>query len=293
MGGSAKTPKSTIKAGKTKAEGVSGSKSNLVSVATTKNTLMPVSKSPAKAVKIARSSKSPEEIHLKGATKRDRDRLREMAESLGARLCRVRTSYKLTQKEVAAKLEMNKMTYGRYESGSRMPDADFCARFAAKFRVNTSWLLFGGDQEWKASRNPTDRKVKTGKYVIVPVYEFAGPNQKTNILTEVDPIDEISILKTSLHENTVVAIYRDSNMLPSITPGAYVGVTTHLENTPMGHIYAIPTPHEGIKLFRSYALSSSKISLRSDNPSTPDIEVTASRFKSLVLAKVEWVFQSC
>ncbi len=293
MGGEIKTPKNVKKAAKTKAldakETTSASDSK---TSGKKISRSPVSSPSAKPAKAEQTSKIPEKIHIKGATSRNKDRLREMAAALGARLCRVRTACKLTQREVAEKLDMNLMSYTRYETGNRIPDADFCAQFSATFKVNTAWLLYGSGDDWKA-RNPPTPKVQISNYEVVPVFEFSGPGQEGSGLTVGDPVDEISVLKATLHKHTVVAIYREMNMVPSITPGAYVGVTTLLENTPMGHIYAIFVPYEGIRLFRAYAVSSTKIALRSDNPATPDMEVKTAGFKKLVLAKVEWVFQSC
>jgi transcriptional regulator with XRE-family HTH domain len=293
MGGDIKTPKPANKAATTKAVQAKETKSTQDSKAKLKKgSRSPVSNPSVKSAKAEQPSKIPDEIHIKGATSRNKDRLREMAAALGARLCRVRTAYKLTQREVAEKLDMNLMSYTRYESGNRIPDADFCAQFSAKFKVNTAWLLYGGGEDWKA-RKPPAPKVQISNYEVVPVFEFSGPGQEGAGLTVGDPIDEISVLKATLHKDTVVAIYREMNMVPSITPGAYVGVTTLLENTPMGHIYAIFVPYEGIRLFRAYALTSTRIALRSDNPATPDMEVKTSGFKKLVLAKVEWVFQAC
>lgn len=65
---------------------------------------------------------------------------------LGDRLSLLRTKLlepKLTQGEMAKRLETNQSTLSHYEAGHRMPDGEFLARLQAKFCVNVNWLLCG------------------------------------------------------------------------------------------------------------------------------------------------------
>jgi transcriptional regulator with XRE-family HTH domain len=211
---------------------------------------------------------------------------------LGQRLREVRKTQKLTQTEFAAELLLNTTTYKRYENGSRIPDADVCASIVEKYRVDPSWLLFGKSTEGKANKYTSPTKL-TSNTKTIDVYELANTKHPDS-LTMGSPIDTVSVPQSIKHENIVAIIYREPNMSPSINLGAYVGISTDIESTPMGHIYAIWTPSDGTMLFKAYySKGMSDITLHSDNPNTPDFELSLEQFKQVVRGKVEWVFQSC
>ena len=82
-------------------------------------------------------------ISIKGFESRDKEELKKTAAKLGQRLHQIRKTNDLTQKEMAVSLDLNPMTYSRYENGARIPDADICARIVTKYRVDPAWLLLG------------------------------------------------------------------------------------------------------------------------------------------------------
>lgn len=227
------------------------------------------------------------ESHMKGATHRDGDRLKTMSIEFGQRLRFIRTEHNLTQKEMGASINLSLLSYGRYENGTRMPDADVCAQIVLKYRVDPSWLLFGDAAEGMAKNKEETEQAKN--YKAISVYELADASHE-NVLTMDTPTESITVPKTMVHRHSVAIIYRDGNMAPHINPGAVVGINKKVKETPMGHVYAVWVANIGTRLYRAYTNSLTEIALRSDNPSTPDIIVPSKEFQKVVLGRVEWLF---
>lgn len=57
------------------------------------------------------------------------------------RLKELRLEQKLTQKQVAAALNLNSVTYLHYEKGQREPPLEYIIMFADYFGVSTDYLL--------------------------------------------------------------------------------------------------------------------------------------------------------
>lgn len=232
---------------------------------------------------------SSQGIHILGATNRDSDRLKTVAIQFGQRLKYIRTENTLTQKEMAASLHLNLLTYGRYENGTRLPDADICAQIVMKYRVDSAWLLFGDSAEGMANKE----SLETAKnYKAINVYEMADASHENTLTMEI-PTESITVPKSMLHKDLVAVIYREGNMYPYITPGAVVGINKKVKDAPMGHVYAVWTSSDGTRLYRAYAKSLTETSLRSDNHSIPDIVIDNKDFKNAILGRVEWLFQAC
>lgn len=64
---------------------------------------------------------------------------------LGARLKKLRTSKKLTQKQLAEKINVTNVSISGYESGNRFPDTDTLKKIADYFEVSTDYLLGRSD----------------------------------------------------------------------------------------------------------------------------------------------------
>ncbi len=60
---------------------------------------------------------------------------------LPERLLQLRKEASLTQKELAAKLNMNSVTYLHYEKGQREPSLDTLLDFADFFSVSVDYLI--------------------------------------------------------------------------------------------------------------------------------------------------------
>lgn len=60
---------------------------------------------------------------------------------LGQRLKELRTSNNYTQKEIAAKLNINSVTYLHYEKGQRQPPLELLADIALLYDVSVDYLL--------------------------------------------------------------------------------------------------------------------------------------------------------
>lgn len=99
---------------------------------------------------------------------------------LGARLKELRDIRGLTQRELAAKLNVSPSTIALYELGKREPDADMLGRLAEFFGVSIDYLL-GRDLStpawWYRDTPPTD----------VELEEFLKAN---NIYFEGKPLSE-------------------------------------------------------------------------------------------------------
>lgn len=50
---------------------------------------------------------------------------------------------KLTQDEISSRLDIHAITYGRYERGERLPDAEFVEKVCRTFNVSPTWLILG------------------------------------------------------------------------------------------------------------------------------------------------------
>ena len=232
------------------------------------------------------------DVQIKGFASRDNHALKKVAESFGQRLRKIRIDNRLTVKEIAGSLHLNAMTFSRYESGTRIPDADICAQICILYGVDASWLLFGDLIEGNFSiKNMSEERI-AANYKTIPVYELADAHHANQLISGA-PIEEISVPKSLVHENTVAIIYHEANMAPYITPGAVVGIGSKPSQTPMGHVYAIWIPNTGTRLFRAFSSTFTEVSLRSDNATTPDILISLSEFQSAVLGRIEWLFQAC
>ncbi|MEK4026334.1 MULTISPECIES: helix-turn-helix domain-containing protein [Sporosarcina] len=64
---------------------------------------------------------------------------------LGPRLKKLRTTKKLTQKQLAEKINVTNVSVSGYESGNRFPDTDTLQRLADYFEVTTDYLLGRSD----------------------------------------------------------------------------------------------------------------------------------------------------
>jgi len=60
---------------------------------------------------------------------------------LGSRLKELRNKKKLTQKQLAEKINVTHVSISGYESGNRSPDTDTLQRLADFFEVSTDYLL--------------------------------------------------------------------------------------------------------------------------------------------------------
>ncbi len=63
--------------------------------------------------------------------------------SLGARLVALRTTRKLSQRNLAIKTNISNATISRIENGEVMPDANTLQTLASFFNVTTDYLLTG------------------------------------------------------------------------------------------------------------------------------------------------------
>ena len=60
---------------------------------------------------------------------------------LGKRIRRLRTGARMTQGELAARLEISKSAVGMYEQGRREPPYELLLRLGTLFGVSVDWLL--------------------------------------------------------------------------------------------------------------------------------------------------------
>lgn len=90
--------------------------------------------------------------------------------ALGNRLRTLRRDNGMTQREVAARLHLERSSYAYYEIGTTEPDLHTLIEIATIFRVSTDFLL--GRGEYTIS-------VESIRWVPVPAFPAAGaPNKK-------------------------------------------------------------------------------------------------------------------
>lgn len=71
--------------------------------------------------------------------------------SLGNRLRELRMSKGVNQKEVAKMLNVDRSTYGKYETGDSSPDYDKLTKLADYFSVTIDYLLGRSEDKQKAN----------------------------------------------------------------------------------------------------------------------------------------------
>ncbi len=79
--------------------------------------------------------------------------------SLGERLANLRENLGLTQKELAAKLNVGRSTISGYEKGTTQPSYDVLIKLADFFDVSLDYLF--GRTEIKASMKKLESKLRT------------------------------------------------------------------------------------------------------------------------------------
>ena len=75
---------------------------------------------------------------------------------LGARLKKLRKAKKLTQQDLASKINVTHVSISGYESGRRSPDTDTLQKIADYFDVSVDYLL--GRSDIKKPESPSEEK---------------------------------------------------------------------------------------------------------------------------------------
>ncbi|EAA9933508.1 helix-turn-helix transcriptional regulator [Salmonella enterica] len=83
---------------------------------------------------------------------------------------------KMTQDEFAKALGVGRTTLIRYESGERVPDANFLQVLSLKFNVDPSWLLLG------VGKAPEREQVTPDKQALLDAYDGMSEENKRAIL---------------------------------------------------------------------------------------------------------------
>lgn len=217
-----------------------------------------------------------------------------VGEILGNRLREARTYLKLTQEDLAKKCKLAEMTVNRYEAGSRIPDATYLTMLAELYDISPNWLLCGLGEMTLGRGQQAEDFSDDSSITSLPVYEFGDPDSP-QCLVSGEPIETL-LVPAALQEkgSTVVAIYHHNNMVPTINPGAYVGICTKNVTPRSGFIYAVWNDSDGVMLLRVFS-SPGQLVFQSDNKQFPDIKVpiNEAKEKKLILGRVEFVFQHC
>lgn len=66
---------------------------------------------------------------------------------IGDRIKQLRTNAKMTQPELAEKLDITRSTVAAYENNTRQPSFQILIRLAHIFHVSTDYILLGNDQD--------------------------------------------------------------------------------------------------------------------------------------------------
>ena len=116
---------------------------------------------------------------------------------LGSRLKKLRAIQKLTQKQLAEKINVTNVSISGYESGNRFPDTDTLQRLADYFEVSTDYLL-GRTDEPKGLVG--FEFMKTFKEMVKRRNKLDMIKEKRD-LTE-NELDEYKILSNYMHDNS-------------------------------------------------------------------------------------------
>lgn len=84
----------------------------------------------------------------------------------GERLKKLRESKKLSQQQLAEKLNINRSTYARYELGQTQPDFETLEKLADFFEVSTDYLLGREETYKKVSINGSEVKLSAEEYKV-------------------------------------------------------------------------------------------------------------------------------
>ena len=66
-----------------------------------------------------------------------------MANQLKDRLVQIRKKLKMTQKDMAKKLDISQSNYSKYEKGAVEPSYSFLNKLVFSFNISSAWLLSG------------------------------------------------------------------------------------------------------------------------------------------------------
>lgn len=82
----------------------------------------------------------------------------------GKRIRALRAAAKMTQAELAQRLEISPSTVGMYEQGRRQPDPDTVLKLCRLYDTTADWLLFGSGMAQVPPGGPMDIDVLLSKW---------------------------------------------------------------------------------------------------------------------------------
>lgn len=106
------------------------------------------------------------------------------------RLKELRKEKKLTQKELADKINVSKITVLRWENGERVPKSDKAQQLADFFGVNTAYLLGYSDFPARNLKELLFHEIKAEKeYKVIRIgnENFISENRVLNIINKYVP----------------------------------------------------------------------------------------------------------
>lgn len=106
------------------------------------------------------------------------------------RLKELRKEKKLTQEELAQKINVTKLTISRWERGERLPKSDKAQELADFFKVNTAYLLGYSDFPARNLKELLFHEIKAEKeYKVIRIgnENFISENRVLNIIDKYVP----------------------------------------------------------------------------------------------------------
>jgi SOS-response transcriptional repressor LexA len=159
--------------------------------------------------------------------------------------------------------------------------------------LSCEWVMTGKGDRFQAKGGQSvfeDHPLEYGGFRKVGVYAMAGAGPPNDVIQE-EPIEEV-IIPAAWNRPSILPIkVRGKSMEETIAEGAFVGVDREDKFIVSGKVYAVWLPHEGAVIKRLF-LDMERITLKSDNPTFPDIFVPlAGLSEHFIQGRVAWVIQ--
>ncbi|MEJ5227226.1 XRE family transcriptional regulator [Thermodesulfovibrio sp.] len=181
--------------------------------------------------------------------------------NLGHRIKEARIKAKLTQVELAKRLNIAYQTLNKYEKGHRIPDSEILRRIAIETNCNPTWLLTGEGEMFQNPPVPEALPVQT-----VPVLGKVPAGFPEHVAEEV--VDYIAL--PNVPPNSYALIVKGDSMSPTIKDGDYI-LFVPITDIKNGDVVVVLNEW-GETILKRFRKKDNEVFLTSDNPEYPVIK---------------------
>ena len=224
-----------------------------------------------------------------------------MTNKINKRITQSRKSKGFTQKYLAEKLSVSLPTMNHYETGKRVPGADFLARLAKAVDCNPGWLL-SGEEEMQIKEDycyPSPRPSHSNMegFVLVPRYNVEASAGGGSVIHSEQIVDHLAFKEDWVHKelgtnpkNLLLVHSIGDSMEPTIRSGDLLLVDRSKSQVKGEGIYLINLD-DGLMVKRVEWLLDGSVVIRGDNTlvSREQILLPKDLEKLHILGRVVWL----